>query len=167
MMNSSVKMFGDLGAKGRVKDSIVKPRTMSHGTMEVYKLADSRRFYEEFLGLETVRHSPGALAVRCSSSSHVIAIESGEKLRPVHVFNHWGLDLESIEAVNEAHRAAHEYQDKYGIRSIWNPAFQHGIYSFYFEDLDHNWWEYQYYEGDETEDMFDFGDRFSDEGEPL
>ncbi len=166
-MNSSVKMFGELRAKGRVKDSIVKPRTMSHGTMEVYKLSESRRFYEEFLGLETARHSTGALAVRCSSSSHVIAIESGAKLRPVHVFNHWGLDLESVEAVDEAHRAAHKYKDKYGIRNIWKPVFQHGIYSFYLEDLDHNWWEYQYYEGDETEDMFDFGDRYSDEGEPL
>jgi len=166
-MDSSVEMFGDLRAKGRCKDSIVMPTTMSHGTMEVYKLSESRRFYEEFLGLETARHSPGALAVRCSSSSHVVAIESGAKLRPVHVFNHWGLDLKSIEAVDEAHRAAHEHKDKYGIRSIWNPAFQHGIYSFYLEDLDHNWWEFQYYDGDETEDMFDFGDRFNDEGEPL
>src|SRR6185369_9524107 len=108
-MDSSVEMFGELRAKGRTKDSIVKPRTMSHGTMEVYKLSESRRFYEEFLGLETARHSTGALAVRCSSSSHVIAIESGAKLRPVHVYNHWGLDLESIEAVDAAHRAAHEH----------------------------------------------------------
>jgi catechol 2,3-dioxygenase-like lactoylglutathione lyase family enzyme len=72
-MNSAVKMFGELQAKGRIKDFIVKPRTMSHGTMEVYKLSESRRFYEEFLGVETVRHSVGAMAVRCSSSSHVIA----------------------------------------------------------------------------------------------
>jgi catechol-2,3-dioxygenase len=160
-------MFGDLGAKGRIKDSIVKPRTMSHGTMEVYKLSESRRFYEDFLGLETVMHSPGALTVSCANSWHIIAIESGEKLRPVHVFNHWGLDLESTEAVDEAHRAAHEYQDKYGIRSIWKPAFQHGIYSFYLEDLDHNWWEYQYYDGNQSEDLLDFGDRFRAGGVPL
>ena len=166
-MNSTIEIFGDLRAKGRIKDSIVKPTTMSHGTMEVYKLCESRRFYEDFLGLETSRHSPGALAVRCSSTWHVIAIESGAKLRPVHVFNHWGLDLKSVEAVDEAHRAAHEHKDKYGIRSIWQPVFQHGIYSFYIEDLDHNWWEFQYYDGDETEDMFDFGDRYSDEGQPL
>jgi catechol 2,3-dioxygenase-like lactoylglutathione lyase family enzyme len=166
-MKSAVEMFGELRAKGRTKDSIVKPRTMSHGTMEVYKLSESRRFYEEFLGLETVKHSVGALAVRCSSSSHVIAIESGQKLRPVHVFNHWGLDLESTKAVDEAHRAAHEYKDKYGIRNIWKPSFQHGIYSFYLEDLDHNWWEYQFYDGDETEDMFDFGDRWTEDGKPL
>lgn len=164
---NAIAMFGDMRAKGRVKDSVVKPRTMSHGTMEVYNLAESRRFYENFLGLETSKHSPGALAVRCANSWHIVAIESGPKLRPVHVFNHWGLDLESREAVDEAHRAAHEHKEDYGIRSIWNPSFQHGIYSFYLEDLDHNWWEYQYYDGDETEDMFDFGDRFDEEGNPL
>ena len=166
-MNISVNMFGDLRAKGRVKDSIVKPKRLSHGTMEVFDLNESRRFYEEFLGLETARHSPGALTVSCANSWHIIAIESGAKLRPVHVFNHWGLDLETPEAVNEAHRAAHEHKDKFGIRSVWNPSFQHGIYSVYLEDLDHNWWEYQYYDGNQSEDLLDFGDRFNDEGEPL
>src|SRR5882672_7764994 len=29
------------------------------------------------------------------------------------------------------------------------------------EDLDHNWWEIQYYPGFQNEDLFDFGDRFS------
>jgi hypothetical protein len=38
----------------------------------------------------------------------------------------------------------------------------HGVYSFYLEDLDHNWWEIQYYEnGFQHDDFFDFGDRFS------
>jgi predicted lactoylglutathione lyase len=75
--------------------------------------------------------------------------------------------VESVKAVDEAHRAAIENKDEYGIRSIWKPSFQHRIYSFYLEDLDHNWWEFQYYDGDETEDMFDFGDRYDDEGRLL
>jgi hypothetical protein len=38
----------------------------------------------------------------------------------------------------------------------------HGVYSFYMEDLDHNWWEIQYYEnGFQHDDLFDYGDRFS------
>lgn len=147
--------------------SRVKPRELSHGTLETYKLGESRRFYEEFLGLETVRHSSGAMAVRCGPTSHIVCIESGDKLRPVSVLNHWGLDLDSREAVDAAHQAATDLKDKYGIRSVWNKQFQHGVYSFYLEDLDHNWWEFQYYEGDETEDMFDFGDRFMDDGAPL
>jgi catechol 2,3-dioxygenase-like lactoylglutathione lyase family enzyme len=166
-MSSTLEIFDYVVARRPKKDSFVKPSTLSHGTLEVYKLSESRRFYEEFLGLETARHSIGAMAIRCSSSSHIVCIESGERLRPVHMFNHWGLDVDSRAAVDAAHRAALEHKDKYGIRSIWNPKFQHGIYSFYLEDLDHNWWEFQYYDGDETEDMFDFGDRFTDEGKPL
>jgi hypothetical protein len=38
---------------------------------------------------------------------------------------------------------------------------QHGVYSFYMEDLDHNWWEIQHYPGFANQDLFDFGDRFS------
>jgi hypothetical protein len=42
------------------------------------------------------------------------------------------------------------------------------VYSFYLEDLDHNWWEIQYYPGVQNEDLFDFGDRFSmDDGAEL
>ncbi|UUZ71156.1 hypothetical protein LP415_18650 [Polaromonas sp. P1(28)-8] len=37
---------------------------------------------------------------------------------------------------------------------------QHGVYGFYLEDQDHNWWEFQYYDGVQHDDMFDFGDRY-------
>jgi len=166
-MTSTLEMFGNFVARRPKKDSIIKPRTLSHGTQEVYKLSETRRFYEEFLGLETARHSIGAMVIRCSSSSHIVCIESGDRLRPSTMFNHWGLDVGSREEVNAAYHLAIEHKDKYGIRNIWKPSFQHGIYSFYLEDLDHNWWEFQYYDGDETEDMFDFGDRFTDDGKPL
>lgn len=166
-MSTTMELFGEVAPRRAAKSSMVRPRTMSHGTMEVYSLAASRRFYEEFLGLETARHSTASMAIRCNSSSHVVCIESGDKLKPVHIFNHWGLDVESRAAVDAAHRAAVEFKERYGIRQIMPPRFQHGVYSFYFEDLDHNWWEIQFYEGDETADMFDFGDRFAENGAPL
>ena len=37
------------------RESVIKPWLMSHGTMQSYNLKESRRFYEEFLGLECVR----------------------------------------------------------------------------------------------------------------
>ena len=42
------------------RQSVIKPYCMSHGTLEVYSLKASRRFYEEFLGLECVRHGKPA-----------------------------------------------------------------------------------------------------------
>jgi hypothetical protein len=77
------------------------------------------------------------------------------------VLNHWGVDVGSKEEVDKAHENALKHKDKYKIRQVLPVVMQHGVYSFYLEDLDHNWWEIQYYPGFQDEDLFDFGDRFS------
>jgi len=141
--------------------SVVKPYVMSHGTLECYNLKQTRRFYEEFLGLECVRHAKPAMAVRCGLKFHVVCVEVGKALHPVNELNHWGLDVGSRGEVDRVHRAAKEMKDTYGIRQVLDVVEQHGVYSFYFEDLDHNWWEIQSYDGFQHDDMFDFGDRFS------
>jgi hypothetical protein len=71
------------------------------------------------------------------------------------------VDVESKEKVDEAHRNALKYKDQYKIKQVLNPVSQHGVYSFYMEDLDHNWWEIQHIPGFQHDDLFDFGDRFS------
>jgi len=142
------------------ESSVVKPVLLSHGTMECYNLTESRRFYEEFLGLECVRQGKPALFVRCGMKFHIVALEAGAELRPAVVQQHWGLEVCSREEVDRVHQAAHELKESYKIGKIYDPAFMHGVYSFYFEDLDHNWWEIAYYDGYQHDDAFDFGDRF-------
>ena len=89
-------------------------------------------------------------------------------MHPCNVLNHWGIDLTSKEAADQAHADAIKYKDKYKIRQVLPAQNQHGIYSFYLGDLDHNWWEIQHYPGVQHEDLFDFGDRFSmDDGAPV
>ena len=141
--------------------SVVRPYVMSHGTMECYSLKDSRKFYEEFLGLECVRHAKPAMVVRCGLKFHIVAVEVGAAVHPQNVLNHWGLDVGSKEEVDRVHKEATRNKDKYKIRQVLPVVDQHGVYSFYMEDLDHNWWEVQYYPGFQNEDLFDFGDRFS------
>ncbi|CAJ0729900.1 MULTISPECIES: VOC family protein [Ralstonia] len=141
------------------QNSVVKPYVLSHGTLECYDLNKSRLFYEEFLGLECVRHALPALAIRCGLRFHIVAVETPE-VHPTNLLNHWGLDVASKEAVDAAHKAALELSEKYGIRQVMDIVNQHGVYSFYLEDLDHNWWEIQYYDGFQHDDYFDFGDRF-------
>src|SRR5512138_1185632 len=85
--------------------AIVKAFVLSHGTMEVYNLKESRRFYEEFLGLECVRHAKPAISVRCGLKFHIVAVEVGQSLHPVNVLNHWGVDVGSKEEVDKAHKA--------------------------------------------------------------
>ncbi len=124
-------------------------------------MRESRRFYEEFLGLECARHAIPAMVVRCGLKFHIVAVEVGDNVHPLNVLNHWGIDVESTGKVDEAYENALKYKEKYKIRQVLKPVSQHGVYSFYLEDLDHNWWEVQYVPGFQHEDMFDFGDRFS------
>ena len=143
-------------------DSVVKPEYLSHGTLECYNLKESRPFYEEFLGFECVRHAKPSMAIRCGMRFHIICLEVGALLHPATVDNHWGIDVASAADVTRIRDAAYEMRDKYKIRQIADVVKQHGVLSFYLEDLDHNWWEFQYYDGTQNDDIFDFGDRYED-----
>lgn len=146
----------------KARQSVIKPYCISHGTLEVFNLRASRRFYEEFLGLECVRHGKPAMVIRLGMRFHVVCVEVGDQVHPCSLLNHWGVDVSSRAEVDEAHANALKYKDKYGIRQVLPQQDMHGVYSFYLEDLDHNWWEIQCYEnGFQHDDFFDFGDRFS------
>ncbi len=152
----------DCSVKLPQHDSIIKPYCLSHGTLECADLEFTRRFYEEFLGLECVQHAITAMAIRLGMRFDVVCVQVGaDQIRPCNVLNHWGLDVDSRDAVDRAHAAALANQEKYGIRKILDVKDMHGVYSFYMQDVDHNWWEIEYYEnGFVHDDYFDFGDRF-------
>ncbi len=44
--------------------SIVQPFKLTHGTMLSRNLHNTRKYYEEYLGLEVVRHAKPAMMVR-------------------------------------------------------------------------------------------------------
>ena len=54
---------------------------------------------------------------------------------------HNGLDVPARADVDECHRVLEQGKEKWGIKKLTKPADQHGTYSFYFSDLDDNWWE--------------------------
>ncbi|CAM5463617.1 VOC domain-containing protein OS=Eoetvoesiella caeni OX=645616 GN=DFR37_10763 PE=4 SV=1 [Eoetvoesiella caeni] len=154
------EMLDDAFADPKTENSVVKPYVLSHGTLECFNLRQSRRFYEEFLGMECVQHGKRSMGLRCGLKFHVICVEVGAELHPLHFLNHWGLDVSSREEVDAAYEAAIAMREKYSIGKITETIEQHGVYSFYLEDLDHNWWEIQYYDGYQHNDIFDFGDVF-------
>jgi catechol 2,3-dioxygenase-like lactoylglutathione lyase family enzyme len=142
------------------RKSVIKPYALTHGTNDVYSLKETRPFYEDFLGLEVVRHAPPGMLFRCGMKFHVVCIEVGDLVAPKNLLQHWGLDVSSRQEVDDAWHKAHELKDKYKIKQILPIEFQHGVYSFYFEDMNHTWWEIEYYDGYLHDDFFDFGDRF-------
>lgn len=142
--------------------SIVKPMLLSHGTLMSRNLAASRRFYEEFLGIEVVRHAKPAMMLRLRSGMYIVCVCIGENVPNQHVLTHWGLNVATREEVDRAHAAAAEHRDRYGIRKIQSVRERHGAYGFYLQDLDCNWWEIQY-EARRIDDFFSAGDKFGDD----
>ena len=146
-----------LSAAQHSKSSIVRPMLLSHGTLMCRDLAKSRRFYEEFLGLEVVRHARPAMMLRLGTGMYVVAVCIGENVPDQHVLTHWGLNVATREEVDRAHAEALRLKDQYGIRRINKLLERHGSYGFYFQDLDNNWWEIQH-EPRAIDDFFERGD---------
>lgn len=141
------------------RSPLIEPLKLSHGTLECHDLEQSRRFYEEFLGLESVWHGPRTLMVRKGGDWVVVCVHRGDKVRPVGVLNHWGIDVASREAVDAARELALAHKDDYGIQAVHNVQDQHGVYSFYLQDRDGNWWEIQHCPDDQQHpEVFARGD---------
>jgi len=126
---------------GRASDPELKClQFLSHGTLEARNLDKSRQFYEQCLGIETIRTSPISLMIRLGGSNTIAVVQSKNK-QPMGLLNHNGLDVATREEVDECYRVLNEGKEKWGIGKITKPVDQHGTYSFYFSDLDENWWE--------------------------
>src|ERR1700712_3832614 len=99
------------------RKSVLKTKFLSHGTLGSADLEASRKFYEEFLGLEVVRTSPISLMIRLGGE-HVYAVVQTAKAPPMHRINHNGIDGESDADVYESWRLCHEQAEKWGITKI-------------------------------------------------
>jgi catechol-2,3-dioxygenase len=123
---------------------LIKPSILSHGTITCRDLAASRRFYEEFLGLDCVQIAKRGLLLRKGGYCAIVCLEVGDHVKPVDRQHHWGMDLNSQEEVDQALATTHAVKEQYGIQRVSRIATHHGTYSFYFQDLDGNFWEFQY-----------------------
>lgn len=124
----------------RTEKPLIPITMISHGTLASIDMQASRRFYEKVLGFEVIQTSPVSMLLRRGTDHTYVVVETGEPGR-MGVLDHNGLEVSSRDEVTEAHRALHEVKAEYGIRRI-NPVMQqHGVFSFYFQDLDANWWE--------------------------
>src|SRR5215467_4927991 len=81
----------------------LKLNFLSHGTLESKDLAFSRRFYEEFLGLEVVQTSPISLLVRLGGPN-TIAVVYSKQPHEMNLLNHNGLDVRTQDEVDAAYQ---------------------------------------------------------------
>lgn len=124
----------------RTDAPLIRTCMISHGTLNSVDLQQSRRFYEEVLGLEVLQHSPLGLLVRQGSDHAYVVVETGE-VANMTLYGHNGIDVATREEVDRAYTALKGIKDEHGIRQLKPPMDQHGAYSFYLQDRDGNWWE--------------------------
>ena len=120
--------------------SAIKSQFISHGTLGSTDLDRSRKFYEEFLGLEVVQTSKISLMIRLGSN-HVYAVVKTTKKPVMDRLFHNGIDVETVADVDESYQTVLDAADEWGLHEISKPMEQHGTYSFKFWDVDENCWE--------------------------
>jgi extradiol dioxygenase family protein len=120
----------------------LKLKFLSHGTLESQDLDFTRKFYEEFLGLEVVRSSN--ISLWCRLGGHhiyvVVQVPPGKK-GAMTFLNHNGIDVPTEADVDECHKLVVRDAEKWKLHKISKPMVQHGTYCFYFWDADENAWE--------------------------
>ena len=126
---------------GKPIEPALKLKFLSHGTLESVDLDRSRAFYEEFLGLDVIRTSPVSLMIRLGGENTIAVVRSPKKTHEMPLLNHNGLDVETQEEVDAAYATVMEQRERWNITQVTKPSLQHGTYSFFFKDLDDNWWE--------------------------
>ena len=107
----------------------LKPRLLSHGTVECHDLQRARRFYTELLGMEVVQTSAVSLMMRLNSTTTIACVETRGETSAGN-YSHFGLDFETVDEVDEAHRVVLAEQDSYGVKKVTRPVHQHGTYAF-------------------------------------
>lgn len=113
---------------------------LSHGTLECRNLAETRRFYEEFFGFETVQTSKISIWCRLGGTHVYVCIQNPDKPK-MSLYGHNGMDVPTDADVDKAYEVCLRDADKWGLHDITKPIVQHGSYSFYFWDRDDNAWE--------------------------
>ncbi len=144
-------------AQQQASTPAIRTRFISHGTLGSHDIERSRRFYEEFLGLQAVRTSPISLMIRLGGAHVYAVVQTRDKeVMPRHYHN--GVDVQTDAEVDAAYQKCLEQAEHWSLKDISRPSARHGTYSFLFWDLDDNCWEILSNPVDGYRWIFDKGD---------
>jgi catechol 2,3-dioxygenase-like lactoylglutathione lyase family enzyme len=121
--------------------SLVNPELLSHGTLECNDIPATRRFLNEFLGVDVIRPLPEAQYLSKGGPWTVVCVCVEGEHKEQGPQNRFKLAVETAADVDAAHAAAQEHKDRYGIRRIEPVEERNGIRSFRLQDMNKVWWE--------------------------
>jgi len=118
---------------------------LSHGTIPISDIEHTTKFLKEMFGMEVARTSENSASFRLNGFFCFSCIEAlkhkPRRIKPSNIWFHYGFDLPSVEAVDEAYKTVKALAATYNIRKITKPGYGHGTYFFYIVDQDSIYWE--------------------------
>jgi catechol 2,3-dioxygenase-like lactoylglutathione lyase family enzyme len=121
--------------------SLVNTELLSHGTLECNDIAATRRFLNEFLGIDVIRPLPEAQYLWKGGPWSVVCVCVEGEHKEQGPQNRFKLAVGSAAEVDAAHAAATQHKDQYGIRRVEPVQERNGIRSFRLQDMNKVWWE--------------------------
>jgi catechol-2,3-dioxygenase len=138
--------------------ALVPNTILSHGTIECMDHKASRRFYEEVLGLGSVRPLPAAQYLWNGGPWSLVCVGIGVETKPQGVENRFCLRVTSAADVDTARDTALRLRAEHKIREISPIEVNGDVRSFTLRDLDANWWEISNTSGAIYDEAFARGD---------
>jgi hypothetical protein len=138
--------------------ALVPNTRLSHGTIECMDHKLSRRFYEEVLGLGSVRPLPAAQYLWKGGPWSLVCVGIGVETKPQGVENRFCLRVDTPEEVDASREAALRLQPDHRIREVGPIEVKDGVRSFVLCDRDCNWWEVSNVSGGYYDEVFLHGD---------
>jgi len=101
----------------------------SHATLECRDIAFTRKFFDEFLGFETVQMANVSFWARLGGDQIIVIVQGPTKNKgEMPHLNHNGLDVATEADVDAAYQVVLRDAEKWGLHKITKPTVQHGTY---------------------------------------
>jgi catechol 2,3-dioxygenase-like lactoylglutathione lyase family enzyme len=136
---------GELSLRGEL--SMIKPIALSATHMECRSLQESVPVLTDLLAFQKVDEKRGEVKLKHPNTDWVLYVhETGAEAPGKQMHNHWGVRVATAKEVDAAYDYLTSNREKYGIKQIAKPLFNHGSYSLYFLEPGTNGWEIECYE---------------------
>ena len=126
---------------------MIKPIALSATHMECQSLKQTVPVLTDLLAFEKLAEGPGEVKLKHPNTPWLLYVhETGGEAATKQMHNHWGVRVATTGEVDTAYEYLKANKEKYGIKQIAQPLFNHGSYSLYFLEPGTNGWEIECYE---------------------
>lgn len=139
--------------------ALVQTEQLSHGTIECNDIAATRRFLNEFLGIDVVRPLEEAQYMWKGGPWSVVCVCVEGEQKDQGPENRFRLAVASAGEVDAAHDAAKKHTADYAIKKVTDVTQSGGLRAFTLQDLNHVWWEIAHVDRAHYDRVFEAGDK--------